>query len=235
MNSLLSERLKSKANDKTADFTAKLVPTVPREKILGLKSADVDRIAGDAIKEGADEEFLRQPHDYLEEFSLHAAILCKRKYESKEAFCRDIEAFLPAIDNWAVCDTLAMGAKRIKKDPAFFYEKCKEWLRSDRTYTVRFAVVVLLDYYLDETLPEEIADTLADIRSDAFYIKMALAWYWSFALIKQYDKTIPYFENGRIKDVWVHNKGIQKARESFRVSPERKEYLASLKIKNKKS
>ena len=216
-----------------AAFSAKLIPNVERERFLGLTSAQVKDLAKEAVADGSYKSFLQEDHYYFEEFSLHATILCSLKFDSAESLCAELEKFLPQVNNWAVCDTLAMGLKKIKKYPDFFYEKCKVWLRSERTYTVRFAIVVLLDYYLDENLPAE-TDALANMCSDEFYIQMALAWFWSFALVKQYDAAIPYFENKEIKDVWVHNKGIQKAKESYRVSDETKAYLASLKIKSRK-
>ncbi|MBR1624922.1 MAG: DNA alkylation repair protein [Clostridia bacterium] len=230
--------LKSKSDEKRAIFTAKLVPNVERERFLGLKTAEVDEIAKKLVKSGEHEAFLSEKHYYFEEFGLHADILCRLKYETKEELCSSIENFLPLVNNWAVCDSLAQGMKGIKKYPTFFREKCKEWIASEDTFKARFGVVVLLSYFLDEAFDERDLSLLAKIDRNEFYLQMALAWYWSVALVKQYEKAVPYFEKRMIKDEWVHNKGIQKARESFRVSNERKAYLIALKLpksKNRKS
>ena len=140
---------------------------------------------------------------------------------------KELERFLPYVDNWATCDMLS--PKIFKKDLDYVYEKVRKWLKSDNVYTVRFAIVTLLGFYLDDAFKPDMLRLVADVKTDEFYIKMAVAWYFSIALVKQYDITLLYIQN-RVLEPWTHNKTIQKARESRRISAERKEYLKTLKV-----
>lgn len=213
-----------------ADFSAKLVPTVERERILGVKIPVLKTLAKETVKSGEYSEFLNAEHYYLEEFILHGLILGTAEFGYDELI-RRIEEFLPLIDNWQVCDATVGGLKAVKKFKKPFYDKCKEWLSSDKEYTVRFATVTLLSYYLDDGFDTEIPETLAALETDKFYVNMAVAWYFSFALIKRYDETVKLFESGAVKNVWVHNKSLQKALESYRIPDEKKNYLKTLKRK----
>ena len=226
----IREELRKFAIGTHADFSAKLVPTVERERILGVKIPVLKTLAKEAVKSGEYSEFLNAEHYYLEEFILHGLILGTAKFGYDELIGR-IEAFLPEIDNWQVCDATVGALKAVKKFKEPFYDKCKEWLKSDKEYTVRFAVVTLLSYYLGEGFNTEIPEALAAMESDKFYVNMAVAWYFSFALIKRYDETIGIFESGAIKNVWVHNKSVQKSLESYRISSDKKNYLKTLKRK----
>ena len=231
MNSPLLDELKRNAEPSFADFGAKLTPTVPRERILGVRSPVLYSIAKRMAKDGSYASFLEEDHYYFEEFSLHGALLGLVKFPSVDVLVAEIERFLPFIDNWAVCDGTASGLKIVRKHPELFRSLCVKWLRSGETYTVRFGVVLLLDHFLDEPLfDKSVLTDVLTVRSQEYYVNMALAWFYSFALIKQYDATIPFFVERRIDDPWVHNKSIQKARESFRVPDERKAYLKQLRV-----
>lgn len=231
MNSDIIKELKEKSNNKYGDFSAKLLPGIPREKILGVKIPQLRLIAKNIVKNNKHTEFLDERHYFIEEILLHGFILGYANF-TKEKLISEIEKYLPLIDNWVVCDCTANSLKSIKRDKEFYYKKCKEWLNSDKEFTVRFAVVLLLNYYLDEDFDEEIPDILAKYETEKYYINIAIAWYFSYALIKQYEKVIDKFIKKEIKNEWVHNKSIQKALESYRISEETKKYLRGLKIKD---
>ena len=139
------------------------------------------------------------------------------------------ENFLPYVDNWAVCDMIKLGKPNLN-NKEIIYNKCKEWILSNDEYTIRFGIVTFLSYFLDKYFKEEILYLISKINFDSYYVNMAKAWFYSFALIKQYDKTISIFENKTLSK-FVHNKSLQKARESLRIDKETKDYLNLLKIK----
>lgn len=208
------------------DFNAKLIPNVAKERIIGVRTPVLRKLAGELIKDGQWEIFLQElPHYYQEENCLHGFILGTRK-ENYEQVIEDVETFLPYVDNWAVCDTIS--PKIFRKHPEDVYERIQRWVRSEHEYTVRFAVVTLLQFFLDEEFQPEMLELVASICRKEYYINMAVAWYFSFALIKQYETALPLLESGRL-DPWIQNKSIQKAIESYRISEERKTYLRTLK------
>ena len=197
--------LSEKATPEYKTFSAKLVPGVDSSAILGVRVPDIKALAKAIVKKGGYEFFLCEKHE--------------------------LEKLLPQIDNWASCDVVAAALKAVRKNSDLFYAKCLEWLNSASAYTVRFAVVILLNYYLDKDFRREVPALLAAFDSGEYYVNMAIAWYFSAALVKQYDETIGIFESGAIKNVWVHNKSIQKALESYRISSDKKNYIKSLKRK----
>ena len=138
-----------------------------------------------------------------------------------------LEEFLPYVDNWATCDQ--MSPKVFRKHKGELLSHIRTWIASDRTYTIRFGIGMLMQHFLDEDFDPEYPELAAAVRSDEYYVKMMIAWYFATALAKQYDEVIPYLENQNL-DVWTHNKAIQKAIESFRITPEQKQYLRTLKI-----
>lgn len=209
-------------------FHSRLMPEIDPETIIGVRTPILRKYAKELVKREDVETFLNTlPHQFYEENNLHGELL-KLKYKDLNTFLEKLEVFLPYIDNWGTCDMLS--PKIFKKNPSLVYEKVKEWIKSNDTYTVRFAVVTLLGFYLDDLFQEEMLCLVAEIRSEEYYIKMAVAWYFSIALVKQYEATIPYFTNIAL-DKWTHNKAIQKAIESRRVTEEKKAYLRTLKIK----
>ena len=220
----VSTLLKERSSEKLKAFSAKLLPGTERERILGVKVSELRKLAKEIANSGDYRGFLEEKHYYLEETLLHGLILGYAKLTT-EALIGEIEKFLPQADNWMVTDCTASGLK------AVFYLKCLEWLESEREYTVRFAVVVLLGYYLDDDFRKDIPALLARYDTDSYYINMAIAWYFSVALVKHYDDVIGLFRTRAIVNPWVHNKSIQKAIESYRISDERKAYLKSLKRK----
>ena len=212
---------------KYRDFHSKLVPTVNKDCFIGVRTPDLRKFAKAFSKQPEALDFLETaPHRYLEENNLHAFLIETMKdFDTAMAYT---ESFLPYIDNWATCDLFS--PKLFKKYPDEVYEKVKLWLKSDRTYIVRFGIVTLLGNYLDGEFRSEMLDLVSKIRSEEYYINMAIAWYFSIALVKQYDAALPFIENRRLSG-WVHNKAIQKAVESYRIDAETKQYLKSLKVK----
>ncbi len=165
------------------------------------------------------------PHDYFDENQLHAFIISGIK--DYDTCMNEVERFLPYVNNWATCDQLS--PKVFSKHRKELLEHIKKWIESDKTYTVRFAVGMLMQHFLDEDFDMRYPDMVSKIRSDEYYINMMIAWYFATALAKQYDSILPFIEDGRL-DVWTHNKTIQKAVESYRITDEQKAYLKSLKV-----
>lgn len=225
----IQERLFALREEGYRDFTAPLLPTVDRETILGVRTPAVRRLARELRQEGKSEAFLRElPHRYYEENGLHAAILCLER--DMERCLEETERFLPFIDNWATCDGLRPDV--FKKHRAALLERIPAWLASDRPYTVRFGVGMLMTHFLDEDFRPEQMEAVAELRSEEYYVNMMIAWYFATALAGQYETAVGYLERRRL-DRWTHNKAIQKAVESFRVPEERKRYLKTLRRKNK--
>jgi len=223
----IDELLIGMSEEKFRDFTAGLIPETDRERILGVRVPLVKKLARELAADGRYHAFLDElPHRFHEENILHAEMIC-RLGRDIDTLLEYTEKFLPYIDNWAVCDTFI--PKLFKQYPELIYKKTLEWLQSSHVYTVRFAIVTLLQNYLDEYFRKEINDYLAKLDSDEYYINMAIAWYFSFALIKQYDATIELFTGRRLKK-WIHNKALQKAVESRRVNDGQKEWFRALKI-----
>lgn len=206
-------------------FLSKLTPNVSEDTIIGVRIPEIRKLAKKLVKNNEYEDFLKElPHKYYDENLLHGAIISESK--NFEKCIKLLDNFLPFVDNWAVCDTIS--PKIFKKYKKELIEKIKEWSQSDKTYTCRFGVEMLMTHFLDEDFKKEYLEVVADIHSEEYYVKMVVAWFFATALAKQWDYAVIYLENNRL-DVWAHNKTIQKARESLRISLEKKEYLKKLK------
>ncbi len=208
-----------------ADFSAKLNPTIERGRFIGVRTPELRAYAKELVRNHREKELLDiLPHEYFEENQLHAFILSECK--DYEKMLSKLEKFLPYVDNWATCDQ--MSPKIIKKHRAEFKQQIDKWIRSEHTYTIRFAIGMLMEFYLEDAFEETHLEQVASVRSEEYYVKMMMAWYFATALAKQYDATISLMER-KVLDKWVQNKTIQKARESRRISQETKEYLKTLK------
>ena len=212
---------------KYRDFQKKLIPTIDPETVIGVRTPQLRKLAKQLRGTPEAEAFLKEiPHKYFDENQLHAFLISEEKDYDK---CIDrVEDFLPYIDNWATCDQLS--PKVFKKHKGELLLCIYRWLESEHTYTVRFAIGMLMQHFLDDDFEPAYADMVAGIRSDEYYVNMMIAWYFATALAKQYETAVSYLETQRL-DVWTHNKAIQKARESYRITPEQKEYLKTLKRK----
>ena len=210
-------------------FQVKLLPSVDPERIIGIRTPALRKLAGELYRKPEISEFLNElPHHYFDENQLHAFILSKMK--DYEKCVKETDRFLPYIDNWATCDQLS--PKVFAKHKEELLEMIYKWLDRPDTYTVRFGIGMLMQHYLDESFVPSYPERISKIRSEEYYVNMMIAWYYATALAKQYDAVIPYLEERRL-DPWVHNKTIQKAIESYRISEEKKEYLRSLRIRDK--
>lgn len=209
------------------EFMAKLIPTVDSESVLGIRTPALRNYAKDLAKRDDIDEYLHSlPHELFDENQLHAFILSELK--DYDRCIKEVDNFLPYVDNWATCDQLS--PKVFKKHKKELLASIKTWLKSKDTYTIRFAIGMLMQYFLDDEFDETYPKTVSKIKSDEYYINMMIAWYFATALAKQYDAILPYIEKN-VLDKWTHNKTIQKAIESYRITDEQKEYLRSLKIK----
>lgn len=224
----IAKTLRQMADPKTAAFNAKTIPNVDPKSILGIKTPELRALAKELLKspKGAAQKFLSDlPHKYFEENQLHGFVISGIK--DFDQCVAELERFLPCIDNWATCDQTSPIC--FKKNRAALLPLIKKWIKSGRVYTVRFAIVNLMRHFLDQDFKAEYLEMAAAVKSDEYYIKMAVAWYFAEALAKQWDAALPYIKAKRL-EAWTHNKAIQKARESFRVSDERKELLGGLKV-----
>lgn len=223
----ITQHLFELQDTKYRDFQGKLIPTVKPDAIIGVRTPDLRKYAKELYKQPKAQVFLAElPHRYFDENQLHAFILSEEKDFDKCIV--QVEAFLPCIDNWATCDQLS--PKAFKKKPELLLPHIKKWLKSKHTYTVRFAIGMLLQHFLDKHFAPAYLKQVATVHSQEYYINMMVAWYFATALAKQYDDTLPYIEQKKLP-AWTHNKTIQKAVESYRITDRQKIYLRSLKIK----
>ena len=223
----IREDLLSLQDIKYRDFQCKLIPGADKERFIGVRTPLLRKYAKEIIKNGQEEAFLNElPHKYFDENQLHAFIISEIR--DFNVCINEVCRFLPFIDNWATCDQLSPKVFRKHKSEILVY--IKRWVHSDKTYTVRFGLGMFLNHFLDEDFESEYLDMAAKIKSDEYYINMMIAWFFATALAKQYDTAIKYIENKRLS-VWVHNKTIQKAVESYRITESQKEYLKGLRIK----
>lgn len=221
----LYDRLTAVKDDKYREFQVKLVPNIPPETILGVRTPDLRRIAKEVYESGDRDAFLNDlPHAYYEENLIHFFVLAMMR--DFDQCVRAVEEFLPYVDCWPVSDQAT--PKAFKKNHQKILPYIYKWIASDHIYTARFGIRMLMNEFLDEDFREEYLELVAAKKGDAYYLKMMIAWYFATALAKRYDETVPYLEEHRL-DEWVHRKAIQKAIESYRVMEEHKEYLKSLR------
>ena len=214
-------------DEKYRQMQVKIIPSVSAESIIGVRTPKLREMAKKYKKAANIDGFLEElPHKYFDENQLHAFILSESKdYEKCMA---QTNVFLPYVDNWATCDQ--MSPKIFKKHKEDLLKNIKKWIKSKETYAIRFGVGMLMEHFLNEDFNLSYPEMVASLRSEEYYVNMMIAWYFATALAKQYDAVLPFIE-GRKLDVWTHNKAIQKSVESYRITPEQKEYLKSLKIK----
>lgn len=227
MSAAITERLFSMQDKKYREFHCRLMPTVDPDTVIGVRAPDMRKLAKELYGTDEAKAFLAElPHNYYDENNLHGRLLTLMK--DYDTCIAEVERFLPYIDNWATCDGLS--PKIFKKHLPELLEHIRVWIVSDETYTVRFAIGMLLQFYLDDAFDAQYLDMVAAVKSEEYYVNMMIAWYFATALAKQYDAAIPYLETPHL-DVWTHNKTIQKAVESYRITDAQKTYLKGLKRK----
>lgn len=228
---IIREELFSHTESDFALFQARLMPSVDPCRVIGVRTPTLRKMAKNYAKNKQIGIFLADlPHMYFEENNLHAFIIS----EMRDPACvmRELDAFLPFVDNWATCDQLSpmIFSKMSKSD---LLDVAKGYIASGRTFTVRYGLGILMKYFLDEGFTPEILELAASACSDEYYVNMMIAWLFATALAKRYDDAVVYLKERRLS-VWIHNKTIRKAVESYRVSDERKEYLRTLTIRQDK-
>jgi 3-methyladenine DNA glycosylase AlkD len=223
----IQEKLFALRDPQYGEFQRKLMPTVSPDAVIGVRTPELRKLAKALDGRPEAEEFLAAlPHRYYEENNLHAFLI-----ESSGDFRRTIgllEAFLPYVDNWATCDS--MSPKAFRKHPPELLPEIRCWIGSSETYTIRFGIEMLMNFYLDGEFRPEYLALVAALRSEEYYVNMMIAWFFATALAKQYDAALPYLKERRLAS-WTHNKTIQKAVESYRIPDERKAYLKSLRVR----
>ena len=221
----IQKRLFEYKDDKYALFQAGLIPSANKLLFMGVRMPDIKALAKQLIKENDYDKFLQElPHKYFDENALHGAIISQIKdYDECITY---IDEFLPYIDNWAVCDST--NPKCFKKHKDLLISKIQEWTKSSQVYTCRFGIEILMNYYLDDDFDTEYLKIPARVHLDDYYVKMMQAWFYATALAKKWDETIIYLQDNKL-DSWVHNKTIQKAIESYRITDSQKTYLRTLK------
>ena len=222
----IRERLFQLQDEKYRDFQSKLIPNLEASVMIGVRTPELRKLSREMERRENIGEFLDAlPHRYFDENQLHAFILSEiRDYDRcVEAVCR----FLPYVDNWATCDQ--MSPKVFRRNRQALLPHIREWIDSGKTYTVRFGIGMLMSHFLDEGFDQTYAETVASIRSEEYYVNMMSAWYFATALVGHYEEILPFLEEKRL-DPWTHNKAIQKAIESYRITEEQKAYLRTLRI-----
>lgn len=236
----IQKKLFSLQDKKYRDFQKILIPTVKSESIIGVRTPELKKLAKVLYKDKDIAKFLNDlPHKYFDENQLHAFIISEEK--DFDTCISYVEKFLPYIDNWATCDQLSPKCFKKHKDKLLKY--ISKWIKSKKAYTVRFAIEMLMSYFLDDYFDKKYNDMVSNVKfkskykdidlkqdSNKYYVEMMIAWYFATALAKQYKDTLPYIKNKKLIP-WTHNKTIQKAVESFRVTEQHKKELRSLKEK----
>lgn len=226
----IKETLFAQQDTAYRDFQAKLIPGLESGAMIGVRTPALRKLAKQLAKREEINDFLNiLPHTYFDENQLHAFIVSERK--DFEQCVEEVNLFLPYVDNWATCDQ--MSPKVFKKHRQELLPYIREWLAANQTYTVRFGIGMLMEHFLDDDFDQAYPEMVSKVRSEEYYVNMMVAWYFATALAKQYDAVLPYIEENRLAP-WTHNKAIQKAVESYRISPEQKLYLKGLKVSLKK-
>ena len=222
----IREQLFRQQDKEFAAMQIKILPTVKADRIIGVRTPALRAFGKVLYRDENRDAFLADlPHAYFDEDQLHAFVISEEK--DFDRCIRMVEAFLPYIDNWATCDQLS--PKAFRKNPERLLPFIRKWIQTKEVYTVRFAIGMLMRYYLDDRFSLEYPEIVASVRSEEYYIHMMIAWYFATALAKQYDAVLPFLEKKTLED-WTHNKAIQKSLESYRITPEQKVYLKTLKV-----
>lgn len=223
----MQEQLFAMQDLKYRDFHSKLMPNIEKNKIIGIRVPMLRKFAKQISGTKEAWDFINVlPHEYYEENNLHGFLISLIK--DFDICVSEIERFLPYIDNWATCDMLR--PKILSSEPQKLLNRIMVWINSEHEYTVRFAIEMLMVHFLDDNFKKDYLEIVSSVHSDKYYINMMIAWYFAEALVKQFDFAVPFIEN-KILDKWCHNKTIQKACESYRISKEQKDYLKTLKLK----
>ena len=209
------------------EFTARLIPDIDKKRIVGVRLPQLRTLAKEIVREGKGDAVLTElPHYYTDENNLHALVLAELK--DYDRTIEELDRFLPYVDNWATCDSMKPKTFKRNENKEKLLADIRRWLYSEHPFTIRFAISMLMTHFLDNDFREEYLDWVAAVENEHYYVRMMVAWYFATALAKQYDATLPYLMARRLKK-WTHNKAIQKATESLRITQEQKQLLRTLK------
>ncbi len=211
------------------EFSSSLIPTVSPERVIGIRIPVLRKFAKEIGAKDAKVFMNTLPHEYFEENNLHAFLIAEIKDFDECVY--ETDRFLPFIDNWSTSDSF--NPKILSRYPDKLLELAAKWIGSKETYTVRFGILTLMRYFLDERFEERFLEIVSSVRSEEYYVNMMVSWYFATALAKQWESAVPYLEERRLGE-WVHNKTISKACESFRITEKQKQYLKTLKIKKER-
>ena len=226
-NREIRERLYAMRDESYRAFQAKLIPNLDPERMIGVRTPALRSFAKELQRGGEIGDFLAElPHRTFDENQLHAFLISELR--SYDECLREVDRFLPYVDNWATCDQLSPRVFRKHREE--LKAPIRRWIASGETYSVRFGIGMLMAHYLEEDFSPAWPELVASVQSDEYYVNMMIAWYFATALAKQYDRVLPYLEDRRLEP-WTHNKTIQKAVESYRISEDKKAYLKSLRRK----
>lgn len=224
----IRQELIQMSDSKYKSFHSNLCPGI--NNILGIRVPVLREYAKKLIKKYSFEELINNIDDeYYEEIMLQGMLIGLNSKENFNVIKKYIEDYIPKIDNWAICDTFCAGLKIVNQNKENMWGFIKQYLDSDQEFYLRFAIVIILDYYIEEKYLEEIFRIFNNIQSEYYYVKMAIAWAISICLIKYYDKTINYLKNNSKIDKWTYNKSLQKAIEAYRITKDQKELLKNMK------
>ncbi len=221
------EKLFSLKDEEYKNFHCRLMPTVDSESVIGVRIPHIRKLAKEIANKPCAVKFREDlPHKFYEENNLHVFLLNGMK--DYDECISETNRFLPFVDNWATCDSLRPGC--FAKNKERLIHEIEKWITSDKTYVVRFAIEMLMVFYLEDAFDERYPQMVASVISEEYYVKMMIAWYFATALAKQWDKVFSYIERGSLEK-WTHNKTISKAIDSFRITEKQKNYLKKLKKK----
>lgn len=221
------QRLSELSDPTYRDFHAGLIPNISPETILGVRVPALRKLARELRGSAEAQEFMAAlPHEYYDENCLHGLLI--NDIKDFGATVSALDAFLPYVDNWAVCDLIS--PRSFKSRPPELAAHVRRWLENSHSYTVRFGIGVLMSFYLDEGFEPAQLEAVAERCCEEYYVNMMVAWYFATALAKQPEAALPYIENRRLSR-WTHNKAIQKSIESRRIPDETKAYLKTLRWK----
>ena len=211
------------------NFNSKLIPNIDKETMIGVRIPDIRKIEKSLSIEEKEEFLLKLPHKYFEENMLHGIIISNMKDYNK--VITNLEKFLPYVDNWAVCDSIS--PKIFKKNREKAIVNVLSWIKSNHTYVCRFGIGMIMQLYLeDEYFKKSYLDIIAEIKTEDYYINMMRAWTFQVALVKKWKEAIKYIEKGLL-DEFTHNKTISKSCDSYKIEKEKKEYLKTLRRREK--
>lgn len=227
MRQKIKNKLLELSDQKYKEFHGGLCPGT--ENIIGVRVPILRKYAQELIKEKDWKETIKQiDNEYYEEIMLQGMLIGQAKNENIDTILKYIEEYIPKIDNWAICDTFCAGLKITKKYKKEMWEFIQKYLKSEKEFEIRFAIVIILDYFIDEEYLKKDFKIFDNIKHEGYYVRMAIAWAISICLIKYYEDAVEYLKNAKI-DNWTYNKAIQKAIESYRISDDKKDFLKKLK------